>query len=146
VSSASSSAREASNASESKTFKYVAGYALALDMVVRGSADRSFRKSIDSCAVLGLWLVTPDEVLDPRQLDFELMLNGEVRHRGNTRDMICKIAKQVAWASSFYTLYPGDIIMTGTNDRVGRVQPGDVISLSFEKVGRTDVPVWAYAT
>ncbi|HWL03656.1 MAG TPA: fumarylacetoacetate hydrolase family protein [Xanthobacteraceae bacterium] len=136
--------RQGSDIPEQDAMSYVAGYALALDMVVRGPEDRSFRKSADSYAVLGPWMVTADEIADPQSLDFELSVNGEIRQQGNTRDMTCKIAKQIAWASSFYTLYPGDVIMTGTNDGVGRVQPGDVITVEYAKVGRMEVPVRAH--
>jgi 2,4-didehydro-3-deoxy-L-rhamnonate hydrolase len=119
----------------------VAGYAIALDMVVRGKEDRSFRKSPDSYAVLGPWLVTADELGDPTALDFTLHVNGEPRQAANTRDMIIGIARQIAWASSVYTLYPGDIIMTGTCQGVGPAKPGDVMTLAFERIGGMTVPV-----
>ena len=62
--------RRASNISKEEALDHVAGYSIALDMVVRGTQDRSFRKSIDSYAVLGPWLATADEVSDPQNLDF----------------------------------------------------------------------------
>jgi 2-keto-4-pentenoate hydratase/2-oxohepta-3-ene-1,7-dioic acid hydratase in catechol pathway len=119
----------------------VAGYAIALDMVVRGKEDRSYRKSPDSYAVLGPWLVTADELGDPGALSFTLHVNGEPRQAANTRDMIIGIARQIAWASSIYTLYPGDIIMTGTCQGVGPVKPGDVMTVAFERIGEMTVPV-----
>lgn len=119
----------------------IAGYAIALDMVVRGKEDRSFRKSPDSYAVLGPWLVTADELGDPGALDFTLHVNGEPRQAANTRDMIVGITRQIAWASSVYTLYPGDIIMTGTCEGVGPVKPGDVMTLAFERIGEMTVAV-----
>ena len=106
----------------------IAGYSIALDMVVRGPEDRSLRKSGDSYAVLGPWLVTADEVADPQALDFFLNVNGEARQASNTGRMIMTIAEQIAYASRFYTLYPGDIIMTGTCEGVGPVTPGDIIT------------------
>ena len=63
----------------------IAGYAIALDMVVRGKEDRSFRKSPDTYAVLGPWLVTADELGDPGALDFSLRVNGELRQAANTQ-------------------------------------------------------------
>ncbi len=126
---------------EADALGVVAGYAIALDMVVRGKEDRSFRKSPDTYAVLGPWLVTADEVGDPGALDFTLHVNGERRQAANTRDMIIGIARQIAWASSVYTLYPGDIIMTGTCQGVGPVTPGDVMTLAFERIGEMTVPV-----
>jgi 2-keto-4-pentenoate hydratase/2-oxohepta-3-ene-1,7-dioic acid hydratase in catechol pathway len=126
---------------EADALRVVAGYAIALDMVVRGKEDRSFRKSPDTYAVLGPWLVTADELGDPRALDFTLHVNGERRQAANTRDMIVGIARQIAWASSVYTLYPGDIIMTGTCEGVGPVKPGDVMTVAFERIGDMTVAV-----
>jgi 2,4-diketo-3-deoxy-L-fuconate hydrolase len=127
--------------SEQEALGVVAGYAIALDMVVRGKEDRSYRKSPDSYAVLGPWLVTADELRDPGALDFSLRVNGELRQAANTREMIIGIARQIAWASSVYTLYPGDIIMSGTCQGVGPVQAGDVMSLTFERIGQMTVAV-----
>jgi 2,4-diketo-3-deoxy-L-fuconate hydrolase len=126
---------------EADTLDAVAGYAIALDMVMRGKEDRSFRKSPDSYAVLGPWLVTAEELGDPTALAFSLHVNGERRQAANTRDMIIGIARQIAWASSVYTLYPGDIIMTGTCQGVGPVKPGDVMTAAFERIGEMTVPV-----
>jgi 2,4-didehydro-3-deoxy-L-rhamnonate hydrolase len=110
---------------EADALTVVAGYAIALDMVVRGKEDRSFRKSPDSYAVLGPWLVTADEL----------------RQSANTREMIIGVARQISWASSVYTLYPGDIIMSGTCQGVAPVKPGDVMTLVFERIGEMTVAV-----
>jgi 2,4-diketo-3-deoxy-L-fuconate hydrolase len=126
---------------EADALGVVAGYAMALDMVVRGKEDRSFRKSPDTYAVLGPWLVTADELGDPTALDFTLHVNGERRQAANTRDMIIGVARQIAWASSVYTLYPGDIIMTGTCQGVAPVKPGDVMTLAFDRIGEMTVAV-----
>jgi len=127
--------------SEADALSVVAGYAIALDMVVRGKEDRSFRKSPDTYAVLGPWLVTADELGDPGALDFSLTINGEVRQAANTREMIINVPRQISWASSVYTLYPGDIIMSGTCQGVSPVKPGDVMALKFERIGEMNVPV-----
>lgn len=136
--------RTANNVAYDRALDYVAGYAIALDMVIRGSEDRSFRKSVDTYAVLGPWLVTADEIEDPDALDFSLTIGGEVRQKSNTSKMIFDVAKQISWGSSFYTLHPGDIIMTGTCEGVGRVGPGDVIEMEFQDIGRMRVPVRAH--
>jgi len=133
--------KPAADVPRERALDYVAGYAIALDMVVRGPEDRSFRKSLDSYAVLGPWLVTADELGDPGALDFSLAVNGEVRQRANTREMILDIPEQIAWASRFYTLYPGDILMTGTCQGVGPVKPGDRMSVQFERIGSMEVRV-----
>jgi 2,4-diketo-3-deoxy-L-fuconate hydrolase len=127
--------------SEADALGVVAGYAIALDMVIRGKEDRSYRKSPDTYAVLGPWLVTADEVGNPDVLDFTLHVNGELRQAANTRDMILGIARQISWASSIYTLYPGDIIMSGTCQGVAPVKSGDVMALAFERIGEMTVPV-----
>ena len=137
--------RVAKNIREDDAFDVVAGYAIALDMVIRGKEDRSFRKSPDSYAVLGPWLVTPDELTDTSALDFSLAVGGEMRQAANTRDMIIGIARQIAWASSLYTLHPGDIIMSGTCQGVGPVKPGDVMIVRFDGIGEMSVPVRAAA-
>jgi 2-keto-4-pentenoate hydratase/2-oxohepta-3-ene-1,7-dioic acid hydratase in catechol pathway len=135
--------RECSTVSEASALEYVAGYAIALDMSVRGTEDRSFRKSIDSYSVLGPWLVTPDELPDPDNVDFELRVNGDVRQKSNTRHLIFKSRKLIAWASQWYTLYPGDIVMTGTPEGVGPVGPGDVMDCDMQYIGSMRVAVRA---
>jgi 2,4-didehydro-3-deoxy-L-rhamnonate hydrolase len=133
--------RKTGPVAEADALRVVAGYAIALDMSVRGPEDRSFRKSPDSYAVLGPWLVTADEVGDPGALDFSLRVNGELRQAANTREMIIGVASQIAWASSMYTLYPGDIIMTGTCQGVAPVKPGDIMTLAFERIAEMTVAV-----
>ncbi len=127
--------------SEADALGVVAGYAIALDMVVRGKEDRSFRKSPDTYAVLGPWLVTSDELGNPDDLQFTLHVNGELRQAANTKEMIIGCARQISWASSIYTLYPGDIIMSGTCAGVAPVKPGDVMTLDFARIGTMTVPV-----
>ena len=133
--------RRVSNIGADEAMTAIAGYALALDMVVRGPEDRSLRKSCDSYAVLGPWLVTADEIADPEALDLSLHVNGELRQASNTRQMIMKLADQIAYASRFYTLHPGDIIMTGTCEGVGPVKPGDVISCRIQDIAEMKVAI-----
>jgi 2,4-didehydro-3-deoxy-L-rhamnonate hydrolase len=107
--------------------EHVAGYCLGLDITVRGREDRSFRKSIDSYAVAGPWLVTADEISDPDALPLSLQVNGEMRQNSNTNMLIYDCRRLIEFASSFYTLYPGDLIYTGTPEGVGPVRPGDML-------------------
>lgn len=130
---------------QAEALSYIAGYALGLDMVVRGTQDRSLRKSIDSYSVLGPWLVTADEIPDPQNLELEFRVNGELRQKSNTGMMISPIAEQIAWASRWYTLYPGDVVMSGTPAGVSRVFPGDVLESSIAGVGAMTVHVRAHA-
>jgi 2-keto-4-pentenoate hydratase/2-oxohepta-3-ene-1,7-dioic acid hydratase in catechol pathway len=120
---------------------HIAGYCIGLDMTIRGTEDRSFRKSPDSYCVLGPWLVTPDEVPDPGSLDIEISVNGETRQKANTRDLILSVPALIEWASSFYTLHPGDVLLTGTPQGVGPVRPGDTMQASLERVGTMRVSV-----
>jgi 2-keto-4-pentenoate hydratase/2-oxohepta-3-ene-1,7-dioic acid hydratase in catechol pathway len=136
--------KETSGVSYDDALSVVAGYAIALDMVVRGPEDRSFRKSVDTYAVLGPWLVTADEIADPDALGFTLTVNGEVRQQSNTAKMIVDVKRQIEWATEFYTLYPGDIIMTGTCEGVSRVQPGDRMHLEMDGIGAMDVAIRAH--
>lgn len=133
--------RKVSNISEADALGCIAGYALALDMVVRGTEDRSFRKSVDTYSVLGPWMVTADEVKDPQNLNLRLEVNGEVKQHSNTGKMIMGIARQIAWGSTFYTLWPGDIIMTGTCEGVSRVKPGDTMHCVIDGIGEMDVAI-----
>jgi 2-keto-4-pentenoate hydratase/2-oxohepta-3-ene-1,7-dioic acid hydratase in catechol pathway len=129
------------NVPASEALQYVAGYSVALDMTVRGSEDRSFRKSPDTYSVLGPWLVTRDEIADPGQLDLWLRVNGADRQRTNTQHLIYDVPRLIEYASSQYTLYPGDIIMTGTPEGVGPVVPGDVIEAGISGIGTLHVAV-----
>ena len=133
--------RKADRVSASEAMDYVAGYTVGLDMTVRGTEDRSFRKSIDSYAVLGPWMVTADELGDPAALDLHLSVNGETRQHANTRDLVVDIPNLIAWASSFYTLHPGDVLFTGTPAGVGPVFPGDIIDARIDGVGAMTVAV-----
>jgi len=121
----------------------VAGYSIGLDITIRGTEDRSFRKSPDSYTVLGPWLVTPDEVLEPGNLGLEIAVNGETRQKSNTKYMILGVPELIEMASSFYTLHPGDIISTGTPEGVSPIVPGDTIVATIEKIGSMEVKVRA---
>ncbi len=135
--------REGKNIAYDDALGYVAGYAIGLDMTVRGTEERSLRKAIDSYSVLGPWLVTADEIPDPGNLEFSLHVGDVARQKSNTNMLIYDTAKLIEYASSFYTLYPGDVIMTGTPEGVGPVAPGDVMHCYAEYIGRMDVAVRA---
>jgi 2-keto-4-pentenoate hydratase/2-oxohepta-3-ene-1,7-dioic acid hydratase in catechol pathway len=135
--------REARNVAAADALAYVAGYSIGLDMTIRGPEERSYRKSPDSYAVLGPWLVTPDEIPDPSRLQLSIRVNGEVRQDANTEDFVIDVAGLIEMASSFYTLHPGDVIYTGTPQGVGPVKPGDTMLASIEGIGAMTVAVGA---
>ena len=122
---------------------HVAGYAIGLDMTIRGPEDRSLRKSVDSYAVVGPWMVTADEIADPANLSLSLEVNGEPRQRANTRDLVLDLERLIELASSYYTLQPGDLIFSGTPEGVGPVKPGDVLTASIDGVGSMRVEIRA---
>jgi len=133
--------KTAANVPESEALNYVAGYSVGLDMTLRGPEERSFRKSIDTYSVLGPWMVTCDELPDPTGLDLSLAVNGEIRQRANTCDLIMSVAQLIAFATSFYTLEPGDVLFTGTPEGVGPVRPGDTIMASISGIGSLQVDI-----
>jgi 2-keto-4-pentenoate hydratase/2-oxohepta-3-ene-1,7-dioic acid hydratase in catechol pathway len=131
--------RKARNVAAADALAYVAGYCIGLDMTIRGPEERSMRKSPDSYAVLGPWLVTADEIADPGQLSISITVNGDPRQNAHTSDLILPVAELIAWVSSFYTLHPGDVLFTGTPQGVGPVKAGDVMLASIEKIGTMQV-------
>jgi 2-keto-4-pentenoate hydratase/2-oxohepta-3-ene-1,7-dioic acid hydratase in catechol pathway len=133
----------ADRVTKERALDHVAGYCIGFDITVRGPEERSLRKSIDGYTVLGPWLVTADEVPDPAALDLDLKVNGETRQRASTRDLIIPIPELIAFASSFYTLMPGDVLLTGTPEGVGPIEPGDVLDAAIAGIGRMQVRVRA---
>lgn len=119
----------------------VAGYTIGLDITIRGTEDRSYRKSLDTFSVLGPWMVTADELGSPDALQLSISVNGEPRQNANTRDLIWTVAKIISVASHAYTLYPGDVIFTGTPEGVAPINRGDVMHAEIEKIGAMDVHV-----
>jgi 2-keto-4-pentenoate hydratase/2-oxohepta-3-ene-1,7-dioic acid hydratase in catechol pathway len=133
--------RTAKNVRAAEALDYIAGFCIGLDMTIRGPEERSLRKSPDSYCVLGPWLVTPDELGDPGSLQVSITVNGEPRQDANTRELILGVGELIAWGSSFYTLHPGDVILTGTPQGVGPVKPGDTMNATIERIGSMRVTV-----
>jgi 2-keto-4-pentenoate hydratase/2-oxohepta-3-ene-1,7-dioic acid hydratase in catechol pathway len=99
-------------------------------------------KTLDQTCPLGPWIITPDEVGDPQQLEIALTVNGALKQHSNTKNMIFPIATIIASLSRGMTLEPGDVIATGTPEGVGfaRTPPeflkdGDVMEITIDKVG-----------
>ncbi len=133
--------REANRVPRERALDYVCGYSIGLDMTLRGPELPSFRKSIDTYSVLGPWLVTRDEIADPGALDLWLTVNGEPRQKSNTRRMVYDVPRLIEYATSFYTLHPGDLIFSGTPEGVGPVKPGDEIRAGIQGVGEMVIHV-----
>ncbi|MFF4552486.1 fumarylacetoacetate hydrolase family protein [Streptomyces sp. NPDC001422] len=135
--------------SHEEALAHVAGYAVAHDVSERefqiergGTWDKG--KNCETFNPLGPWLVTADEVPDPQALSLKLWVNGELRQDGTTAEQIFPVAEVVRYVSHFMTLYPGDVINTGTPAGVAMGQPepkpylraGDVVELEIEGLGR----------
>ncbi|MBL7980124.1 MAG: fumarylacetoacetate hydrolase family protein [Bacteroidetes Order II. Incertae sedis bacterium] len=115
-------------------FAHVSGYAVGLDMTARdlqarakkAGAPWSVAKGFDTFAPIGDF-VAAHMVPDAQDLFISLKINGEVRQKGHTADMIFSVARLVAYASTIFTLEPGDLIYTGTPEGVGAIRKGDVL-------------------
>jgi acylpyruvate hydrolase len=129
--------RTGSHIPEEEAMAHIAGYAMGLDMTARDLQKRakdlraawSVAKGFDTFAPLGP-IVPAEEVKNPHDLEVRLTVNGEIRQRGSTRDLIFDLPFLVAYLSRVFTLEPGDLIYTGTPEGVGPVQPGDVLQAS----------------
>ena len=115
---------EARRVSPENALSHIAGYCLADDVSERDwQANRSGQwvkgKSFDTFGPLGPWLVTADEIPDPQAIPLTLAVNGAVRQKSNTSDMIFTVAEILSHLSQFMTLLPGDVVVTGTPEGVG---------------------------
>lgn len=130
---------------------FVAGYTILNDVTARAIQQRDIAasrpwyrsKSLDTFSPLGPWIVLPDEILPPVELDLEMRVNGEVRQRDNTRSLLWKVPELISFISSFVCLEPGDILSTGTPEGMKEVKPGDVMEACVEKIGVLRNPVVA---
>jgi len=132
---------KAQRVTRENALSHVAGYCLANDVSERNwQANRSGQwvkgKSFDTFGPLGPWLVTAEEIPDPQAIPITLAVNGAVRQKSNTSDMIFTVAEILSHVSQFMTLLPGDIVVTGTPEGVGAgrkppqfLKPGDIIEL-----------------
>ncbi|MFF2812970.1 fumarylacetoacetate hydrolase family protein [Streptomyces sp. NPDC058000] len=140
--------------SDEQALAAVAGYAVAHDVSERafqiergGQWDKG--KNCETFNPLGPWLVTADEVPDPQALGIRLWVNGELKQDGTTAQQIFPVAEVVRYVSQFMTLYPGDVINTGTPAGVAMGQPepkpylraGDVVELEIDGLGRQRQPL-----
>lgn len=133
--------RKARRVSRDDALDYVFGYSIGLDMTVRGPEFPGFRKSADTFSVLGPWIVTKDEIADPNSLDLCIKVNGELKQNSNSKYLIFDVQRLIEYASAMYTLYPGDVIMTGTPAGVGPVVPGDVLDATIADIGSMTVRI-----
>lgn len=129
------------NIPRARAASHIAGYSIGIDNTVRGAEDRSFRKSPDSYAVLGPWITTREAIADPLDLTIWLEVNGERRQSSSTGKMLVQIDELIEMASRMYTLYPGDLIYTGTPEGVSAIHAGDVIRAGCDGIGEMTIAV-----
>ena len=120
---------------------HVAGYTVCNDYAVRDYLENWYRpnlrvKNRDGGTVLGPWLLSADEVPDPQALKLRTLVNGQVVQQGSTANMIHGVAALIEYLSSFMTLMPGDIILTGTPEGVVNVNAGDEVVTEIDGIGR----------
>jgi 2-keto-4-pentenoate hydratase/2-oxohepta-3-ene-1,7-dioic acid hydratase in catechol pathway len=118
-----------------RALDHIFAYSCLIDVVVRGKEERVMRKSFDTFCPMGPYLTTADEVPNYNDIDLELTVNGEPRQKANTRDLIVGVPEMIAMASSVMTLYPGDIIASGTPAGVGPLRDGDKVAIRIAGVG-----------
>jgi 2-keto-4-pentenoate hydratase/2-oxohepta-3-ene-1,7-dioic acid hydratase in catechol pathway len=124
------------DAGEDEARAGILGYTCGNDVTARDLQKKDVQwtraKSFDTFCPLGPWLATG---LDPGRLCIKLILNGETRQDSSTSEMIFPVARLVSFVTSVMTLFPGDVIMTGTPAGVGAMQPGDTVTVEIEKIG-----------
>ncbi len=133
--------RTARRVTRADAYDYVAGYTVANDYAIRDYLENYYRpnfrvKSRDACTPIGPWLVEAADVKHPMNLRMTTTVNGTVTQRGNTGDMVFDIAFLIAYLSSFMTLAPGDMILTGTPEGLSGVHPGDEVVTEIGGIGR----------
>lgn len=133
--------RQARNIDEEDALHYVLGYTGLIDITVRGSGDRSRRKSYDGFAPAGPWLVTADELPDPHEVDLRLWVNDELRQDASTSYLLVSIPAMLAHASRIMTLLPGDVFASGTPAGVGPINAGDRVVAEIGGIGRLVVDI-----
>jgi 2-keto-4-pentenoate hydratase/2-oxohepta-3-ene-1,7-dioic acid hydratase in catechol pathway len=129
--------KTASKISASRALDYVAGFTCLDDVTARDIQRReklyTRAKGFDTFCPVGPWLET--EVPDPQALSLELRVNGAVRQKGSTAMMIFPVAEVIAFVSHIMTLFPGDLISTGTPPGVGPLAAGDNVEIEIERIG-----------
>lgn len=138
--------KECSRVTEKEAMDYVFGYTISNDITARDIqktlTQYAYAKGLDDTTPLGPYIVTADEIVDPHNLNISLKVNGELRQNGNTDDFIFNIPYVISDLSKGMTLFPGDVIITGTPSGIGAgmippvyLKKGDVIESVVEGVG-----------
>lgn len=127
----------------------IGGYLVVNDVSVRDwqlrTPTHTLGKSFDTHGPIGPWIALVDEILDPHDLEIRMFVNGELRQKGNTANLIHNIFEQISYLSTVMTLKPGDLLATGTPSGVGAamnppqfLQPGDTMRVEIEGIGQIE--------
>jgi 5-oxopent-3-ene-1,2,5-tricarboxylate decarboxylase/2-hydroxyhepta-2,4-diene-1,7-dioate isomerase len=132
--------RPARRVQRDDAYDFVGGYTVANDYAVRDYLENWYRpnlrvKNRDGATPIGPWFVDAGDIANPMALALSTTVNGKVTQSGNTKDMIFDVPFLIEYFSSFMTLRPGDLILTGTPDGVVDCRPGDVVVTEIEGVG-----------
>ena len=134
--------RIARNVRAEEAFRYILGYTCGNDVTLRDLQKKDEQwaraKGFDGSCPLGPWVETE---LDPIDVHLETRLNGEVRQSASTSDMVFGVATIIEFVTEFMTLLPGDVIMTGTPEGVGKLEPGDKVEIEIDGIGVLMNPV-----
>jgi len=141
--------KKATGVKRRRAYDYVAGYTVCNDVTARSVQTKDienrhpwFRsKSFDTFTPLGPWMVTADEITPPVRLALECRVNGRLRQRSNTKNLLFDIPAIIEFVSRHITLEPGDVISTGTPEGIGPIKHGDTISCTIAKIGELRNPV-----
>ena len=128
--------REMRQVSEGEALEHVLGYTCAVDVTARDRQKTDLQwtrgKSADGFCPVGPWLETD---FDPAEVQVQTRVNGELRQDGNTRDLIFTVPQVLAYISTFMTLLPGDLVLTGTPEGVGELSVGDQVEVRIDGIG-----------
>jgi 5-oxopent-3-ene-1,2,5-tricarboxylate decarboxylase / 2-hydroxyhepta-2,4-diene-1,7-dioate isomerase len=143
--------RTAKQVRKADAYDFIAGYTVANDYAIRDYLENWYRPNLKvkgrpTCTPLGPWLVDAADIADPMRLALQTTVNGHVTQSGNTRDMIFDVPTLIEYFSSFMTLQPGDLILTGTPDGVVDCKVGDVVVTSIEGIGALESNICAPRT
>jgi 2-keto-4-pentenoate hydratase/2-oxohepta-3-ene-1,7-dioic acid hydratase in catechol pathway len=141
--------KRARKVTEEQALDYVFGYTICWDISQRDpwgkgvQNTRNIRKGFDTFSALGPWIVTRDEIDEPQNLTIKVLQNGKEAMTAHTSDMICGLRDHIRFLTSCLTLRPGDLITTGTPAGVSKLNDGDHLHGTIEKIGSMELRVKA---
>lgn len=138
--------RTGRNIKHSAAYDYVSGYTIANDVTVRDFVNNWYRppvraKGHDTFGPMGPYYVDAEDMANVENVNLRTYVNNELRQQGNTKDLMYTIPDLIEFISSFMTLEPGDMILTGTPKGISHINPGDVMRLEIDGLGALENPI-----